>query len=110
MFRRLLPIFSLLVLSGCGDRNITSGADSEAVWSRALEAAVPMGTPFDSAKAIMVRNGFKCNSGADSVVWLWCDKFSGGSFDIVKRRWIAILNMDHGRVFQVRSNTGLIGP
>jgi len=69
-----------------------------------------MGTPFDSARAIMERNGFKCTSGADSVVWLWCDKFSGGKINIVQRRWQAILNMDHGRVLEVRSNTGLIGP
>jgi hypothetical protein len=99
-------LFSLL---GCGDRSITRGADGEREWSRHLAAAVPLGTPAESAQATMERNGFQCRAGRDSVAYLWCAKMSS-TVNVVRRRWQAVLNLDQGRVFEVRASTGLIGP
>jgi hypothetical protein len=59
----------------------------------------------------MTRNGFHCQLGADSVRYIWCDKWSGGRFSIVRRRWQAVLNVDgRGRIFERRAITGLTGP
>jgi len=99
-------LFSLL---GCRDRSITRGADGEREWSRRLAGAVPLGTPAESAQAIMERNGFQCRAGADSVAYLWCDKMSA-KINVVRRRWQAVLNLNRGQVFEVRAFTGLIGP
>ena len=104
----LLVLLTVLSLA-CADRSITAGVDSEAQWSRRLAATIPIGTPQDSAKRIMERNGFTCMFGADSVVYVGCDKMSA-RFNIVRRNWRAILNMDKGRVFALRASTGLIGP
>jgi hypothetical protein len=104
---------SLLVVVACGihDRTITRGADDEQAWTQRLAAAVPLMTPADSARAIMERNGFRCQAGADSVAYLWCDKEPGGATGVVRRRWQAVLNLDgQQRVFALRGSTGLIGP
>jgi hypothetical protein len=93
------------------DGTITRGADGEREWARNLAAAIPLGISGDSAQAVMERNGFRCHTGADSVVYLWCDKYSGGRAAVVRRRWQAVLNLDDGRrVFEARASTGLIGP
>ena len=91
------------------DRTITHGADGPADWAKRLSSAIPLGITGDSARAVMVRNGFRCQDGVDSVAYIWCDKESGKS--IVKRRWQAVINLDplHS-VSAVRGSTGLVGP
>lgn len=91
------------------DRTITRGADGEPEWSRRLAAAVPLGISADSARSVMLRNGFQCQEGADSVAYIWCDKLADKA--VVKRRWQAVINLDSQRhVYEVRGSTGLIGP
>jgi len=100
------------VAVGCaGDRSITHGADGSPEWDRRLAAAIPIGIPLDSAQAVMLRNGFRCELGADSVRYLWCDKTGGTGFAVVRRRWQAVLNLDTGdRIARVRATTDLTGP
>lgn len=100
------------VAVGCaGDRSITHGADGSPEWDRRLAAAIPIGIPRDSAQAVMLRNGFRCELGADSVRHLWCDKTGGGRFAVVRRRWQAVLNLDtNDRIARVRATTDLTGP
>ncbi len=111
---RIVALLGLTgILIGCesSDLTITRGADDARGWTRRLAAAVPLATPADSAREIMESNGFRCRAGADSAAFLWCDKESGGTYAIVRRRWQAVLNLDaEHRVFEVRGSTGLIGP
>jgi len=102
----------LAVAAGCGrDRSITHGADGSSDWDRRLAAAIAIGIPLDSARAIMLRNGFHCELVTDSSRQLWCDKSGGGRFAVVRRRWQAVLNLDAGdRIAHVRATTGLTGP
>lgn len=93
---------------GCArDNSITHGADGAPEWDRRLAAAIAPGMIVDSARAVMQRNGFRCETSADS---LWCDKESGGRFVIVRRRWQATLAIQDGHVRAVNGTTGLIGP
>ena len=107
-----LLLYSVLVAAvACvmPDRTITHGADGSPEWSRRLAAAVPLGISGDSARALMRHNGFKCQDGADSVAYIWCDKLSDKA--VVKRRWQAVINLNAQHlVFEVRGSTGLIGP
>jgi hypothetical protein len=107
----LLGLTGLLVACDSSDLTITRGAEDARGWTQRLAAAVPLATPADSAREIMERNGFRCRAGADSVAYLWCDKESGGTYVVVRRRWQAVLNLDaEQRVFAARGFTGLIGP
>jgi hypothetical protein len=114
----VLPFVFFAMLAGCRhgdtrlrDTTITRGADGAAEWSRHLASAVPIGIPADSAGAILKRNGFSCQRGADSLAYLYCDKQSGGFLDLVSRRWHAALNVDaRGRVIAVRGSTYMVGP
>lgn len=94
--------------SGCArDTSITHGADGAPEWDRRLAAAIAPGMTLDSARAIMRRNGFRCEtSSAD----LWCEKESGGRFAIVRRRWQATLAVEDGHVRAIKGTTGLTGP
>ena len=100
------------VAVGCaGDRSITHGADGSPEWDRRLAAAIPIGIPRDSAQAVMLRNGFRCELRTDTVRYLWCNKTGGRRFAVVRRRWQAVLNLDtNDRIARVRATTGLTGP
>lgn len=111
MSLRLRIVLGLLVAAGACtvDQTITHGADGAPEWERRLSAAVAIGVPLDSARAIMLRNGFRCEAGADSVRYLWCDKMGGGRFAIARRRWQAVLSLgDRNRIARVRATTGLV--
>jgi len=113
MRRRFPAGIAMVALAvACGvDHTITHGADGKPEWDRRLAAAIPIGLQLDSARAIMLRNGFRCEAGADSLRYLWCAKQGGGRFDIVRRRWSAVLTLDAGdRVSRLRATTDLIGP
>ena len=104
-------VLAVSVCAACAmpDRTITRGADGSADWDRHLASAIPLGISADSARAIMLGNGFRCQDGVDSVAYIWCDKESAKP--IVKRRWHAIINLNASRsVFAVRGSTGLVGP
>ena len=104
-------VLSLALLAGCaGDRSITHGADGEREWNRKLHAAVPLGTPRDSAVATLERNGFRCVAPNQSRESRWCDKWSGGKMAIVRRRWQAVIEFEGERVTTVRASTNLTGP
>ena len=91
------------------DRTITRGADGAPEWARRLTAAIPLGISGDSARSVMVRNGFRCQEGADSAAYIWCDKLSNKA--VVKRRWQAVISLNSQHVvYEVRASTGLIGP
>ena len=105
-----LSILSYPLSCRHGDRSITREADSQTAWARNLAAAVPLGLSADSARQVMLRNGFTCVTGADSVAYLWCDKYSGGESELVRQRWQANLNLDdRGRVYEARAFYGLVG-
>ena|SRR6266566_4738158 len=107
--RKLALLVLLPVSCSAPDRTITAGADTEPGWQVRLAAAVPLGTPLDSALVTMEANGFSCRQGADSVTYVWCNKTSPQR-NIVQRRWQAVINFDNGRVLEVRAMTGLVGP
>jgi hypothetical protein len=103
-------LFSSAGLGCGGDRSITRGADGSAEWARRLESAVTIGIARDSARAILERSGFRCQTQSSGAASLWCDKESGGRFAIVRRRWQALLAIEDGHVTAVHATTGLIGP
>lgn len=106
-----LGLAGLAVACESSDLTITRGATDARSGTQRLAAAVPLTTLAASARTIMESNGFRCQTGADSVAYLWCDKGSGGTHAVVRRRWQAVLNLDvEHRVFEVRGFTGLIGP
>jgi hypothetical protein len=92
------------------DETITRGADGANDWKRRVEAAIPLGISVDSARSVFAHNRFNCGAfeAADST--MWCDKESGGRFEIVRRRWQATVHFQSGRVNRVESSTGLTGP
>src|SRR3954462_5250590 len=82
------------------DSTITRGADGSPEWERRLHAAVVVGMASDSGQAILEQNGFTClHSTAQES--LSCTKLSGGKFDVVRRRWLALLESKQGRVATV---------
>lgn len=100
-----------LLLSACAkDTTITHGAEGAHDWQRRLENAIPLGTTVDSARRILAANGFTCRTldAIDST--MWCDKHSGGRFQIVMRRWQAVLHVRADRIGSLRGTTGLTGP
>jgi ketosteroid isomerase-like protein len=104
-------IFLTCFLFACAhrDHTITQGVRDQAEWTRQLEVAVPVGISVDSAQATMERNGFECHHGVDSVAYLWCDK-STNAGNLVRERWQAVINLDHGQVYERRAFFGLIAP
>jgi hypothetical protein len=105
-----LLIAVVFALACAHDESITRGADGANDWKRRVEAAIPLGISVDSARSVLTSNGFNCRpfDSADSSVW--CDKESGGRFEIVRRRWMTTLRIGSGRVSKVESSTGLTGP
>jgi|SRR6185312_4436980 len=111
MKRRIVIVACCVAAAAGCDRSITHGADGSRDWDHRLAAAVPIGISADTALAVMTRNGFRCTAGADSVRYLWCDKWSGTRLDLVRRRWQAVLNIDAGgRIVERRASTDLTGP
>jgi len=92
------------------DQTITRGADGANDWKRRVEVAIPLGISVDSAKSVFARNAFNCGRFDSRDSTLRCEKDSGGRFEFVRRRWIAVLQIESGRVTRVESATGLIGP
>lgn len=110
-FIALLGLAGVAAACESSDRTITRGTTDARGWTRQLAAAVPLTTPADSARALMESNGFHCKLAADGAAYLWCDKESGGTYAIVRRRWQAVLGLDaEQRVSEVRAFTGLVGP
>lgn len=110
-----LLIVAAFLLSGasvaCGrDRSMTRGADDSSQWNRRLAGAVSVGISRDSARAILERNGFRCELDSTATSTLWCDKESSGRFAIVRRRWQALFSIQDGRIATVKGTTALIGP
>jgi ketosteroid isomerase-like protein len=109
--RQLSTLLLCAALLGCArDATITRGADSDRHWTRRLEAAVPVGTPLDSARATMERNGFRCESNPTAVEALWCEKTSSARLRAVRRHWQAWFTVVDGRVTAVRCETELRRP
>jgi hypothetical protein len=100
----------VLALACAHDETITRGADGANDWKRRAEAAIPLGISVDSARSVLTHNGFNCRAFDSTDSTVWCDKESGGRFEIVRRRWQAIVHFQAGRVNKVESSTGLRGP
>ena len=109
---RQLPTLLLCgLLLGCSrDVTITRGADGDSDWRRRAEAAVPVGTTLDIARATMEHNGFRCQTLPTGAEALSCDKLSEARLGLVRRRWQAGFTAVDGRVTAVRTSTGLTGP
>ena len=108
--RSLATILPIVAFAACArDQTITRGAEGGHDWQRRLAAAVPVGMSQDSARVSLEKNGFRCPP-AQARDTLWCDKWSGGRFTIVRRRWQAVLRLERGHVAGVRGTTGLVGP
>jgi hypothetical protein len=109
--RHLMPFVLSFALGACrGDNTITHGADGAREWDRKLQAAVPFGTPVQDVRLLMERNGFRCKDVSAPETTLYCDKRSGGRFDVVERRWQAIFDVQDGHVIKIHGSTGLTGP
>jgi hypothetical protein len=104
-------LFVVVFALACAhDETITRGADGANDWKRRVEAAIPLGISEDSARSVLIRNGFNCRAFDSTDSTVWCDKEPGGRFEIVRRRWQATIHFESGRVNRVESSTGLIGP
>jgi len=105
MIRPVITAAALL-LGACGlDHSITHGADGKPEWDRRLHAAVPLGIEEAAARSLLKRNGFRCEP---RPTGLSCDKWSHRA--VVRRHWMAVLQVREGRVTEVRSSTTLIRP
>ena len=106
---RLLTVgvFCCAILGCSRDHSITHGADGLPEWDRRLRAAVPIGTQIVEARAILVRNGFKCDPDAAKPDVLQCDKLASNALRVARRRWRASLEATDGRVSRVESSTEL---
>ena len=107
-----VAVCAVIALASCraADRTITHGVESRQEWRRRLAEVIPLGTPAESARVVLERNGFACRPAAEGPSAVWCDKWSGGRWAIVRRRWIASVTIDNGKVVATRANTGLVGP
>jgi hypothetical protein len=104
-------LFVVVFALACAhDETITRGADGANDWKRRVETAIPLGISEDSARSVLIRNGFNCGAFDSTDSTVWCDKEPGGRFEIVRRRWQATIHFESGRVNRVESSTGLIGP
>ena len=110
--RRQVWACLLLTVAGCrgADRTITRGVESRHEWSRRLAGVIRPGMTRDSARHLLEQNGFACEGGPGTDDSLRCDKWSGGRWAIVRRRWIATVTVASGRVATAQGNTGLVGP
>jgi hypothetical protein len=108
--KKELLFFVAFALACAHDETITRGADGANDWKRRAEAAIPLGISVDSARSVLTHNGFNCRAFDSTDSNVWCDKESGGRFEIVRRRWQAIVHFQAGRVNKVESSTGLRGP
>ncbi len=81
----------------------------------AVLALVPIGSSLDSAQVRLRHEGFACTpqrgriAGRPTSDYLLCGaSVSAGS--PVARKWLVVLFVDSGRVRDVATNTGLVGP
>jgi hypothetical protein len=106
------------LLGGC-DTSITRGyTDAEAFRTRLL-TSTPVGSPVDSARSLLVANGFHCSRSTNArfatfppqvrADYLYCDRETMVML-FVSRRW-QIAHVDTGgRVMAVHVTTGVTGP
>jgi hypothetical protein len=98
-----------LILAACTiDRSITHGADGSPEWDRRLRAAVPIGGPVEDARAVLIRNGFKCDVDPAKPELLVCDKLASNALGVARRRWQATVEATDRRVSRVVSFTELV--
>jgi len=110
--RQRLTVTTLLLASlACArsEQSLTEGAEDDSTWAQRLGTAVTPGMPADSARLVLQRSGFACVQGVDSTAYLWCDK-SESSYHVVRRRWRAVMVLDHDSIVTRRATFGLIGP
>ena len=82
---------------GCqpSDSTITRGAADAGEFKRRVISAIPIGLSADSARTRMGRNGFSCQSGADSSAYIRCDKSQPRLLE--NSHWQAVFYLDGRR-------------
>ncbi len=84
----------------------TSGVEDAAGMERSILLAIPIGTPVSDARRFMVAEGFECRDSTEPG-YMYCDRHDGS---VVQRRWQVSLVHRHGKLTEVRVDTGLVGP
>jgi hypothetical protein len=84
---------------------ITANAESHTQWNQKLNRAVPIGLSYDSAAALLRRDGFLCSSSPDQRGRATCQKYD--HLDVGLREihvWMASFTVAKDRVVAVRGN------
>jgi len=92
-------------------RNLTNAEQMVA----AVLQAVPKGSPRESAKSFMEKEGFICSIETNQnigelkgVDYLYCDRSERSG--CVARRWQVLIIYRDNKVVDVQASTGLVGP
>lgn len=105
----------VVTMPGCvGPPSATRGIEEPQRMVEAVVGKVPIGTSIKEAQRFMESEGFDCKLRTraefldrSQIDYLDCNRDEG---DLVKRRWqVALVHRD-GKLVEVLSSTGLIGP
>ena len=105
----------LVAFAGCIDtQSVTRGIEVPARMVEAVLSEIPLGTSVEDAARFMEREGFACTRETNAeflnrkgLDYIRCDRSEGG---VVARRWqVAVVHKD-GKVVEIITSTGLVGP
>jgi|APDOM4702015191_1054821.scaffolds.fasta_scaffold872431_2 hypothetical protein len=102
-------------LAGCAQAGaVTREIKEPTRMAEAILGQVPLGTAVDDAQQFMEQEGFKCSRSTNAdfghrqgLDYINCDRAAG---DVVQRRWQIALVHKNGKIVEILSNTGLVGP
>ena len=105
----------LVAVVGCtGRQSVTDGIEDPARMVEVVLKEVPVGTTAEDAAEFLGQEGFACTrkTNADfldrkELEYIYCDRSEGG---MVKRRWQLAVVIKDGRVAEIITCTGLVGP
>ena len=109
----LLP--SMVFLVGCDDENPTAKIASPAEMGTQLNNSLPKGTPIQTAKEFMLKEGFSCDPRLDAkwknkphINYLQCKREDGTP--PIKRLWEVAVIHDGAAVLVVDVRAALVYP
>jgi len=106
---------TLLCFAGCEDKNPTAKIGSPAEMGTQLNASLPKGTPIQSAKDFILKEGFSCEPRLDAkwknkphINYLHCKREDG--MPPIKRLWEVAVIHDGTSVIVVDVRAALVYP
>ena len=113
---RFVPILlCVLFATGCKDNDSTAEIGSPKEMGEKLNASLPKGTPLQTAKEYMMKQGFSCEPKQDAkwknkthVNYLHCMREDGTP--PIKRLWEAAIIHDGNNVIVVDLRSALVYP